>query len=161
MGEALKMDINNIDNLPKEYLWEDSAGLISKSLGEAAGSQKIYVNIDYVPPGAYSTRYHSHSQQEEFFLILSGTGILRLNGTEHRIKQGDFIAKPAGKDIAHTFYNSGEETLAILDAGTNETEDTCYYPDENMYMQKSNGTKRIFSGTQLDTSWYPNPNSDI
>lgn len=154
------MDINNIDNLPEEYLWEDSAGLISKSLGEAAGSQKIYVNIDYVPPGAYSTRYHSHSQQEEFFLILSGTGTLRLNGTEHRIKQGDFIAKPAGKDIAHTFYNSGEETLAILDTGTNETEDTCYYPDENMYMQKSNGTKRIFSGTQLDTSWYPNPNSD-
>ncbi len=125
------MDINNIHNLPEEYLWEDSAGLISKSLGEAAGSQKIYVNIDYVPPGAYSTRYHSHSQQEEFFLILSGTGILRLNGTEHRIKQGDFIAKPAGKDIAHTFYNSGEETLAILDAGTNETEDTSWYPNPN------------------------------
>lgn len=154
------MDINNIDNLAEEYLWEDSAGLKSKSLGEAAGSQKIYVNIDYVPPGAYSTKYHSHSQQEEFFLILSGMGALRLDGAEHRIKQGDFIAKPSGKDIAHTFYNSGEETLVILDAGTNESEDTCYYPDENMYMQKSNGIKRIFNGSQLDTSWYPNPNSD-
>jgi uncharacterized cupin superfamily protein len=30
------------------------------------------VNIDYVKPGAKSTKFHSHSLQEEFFLILNG-----------------------------------------------------------------------------------------
>lgn len=152
------MDINNMDKLSKQYIWQDAVGLITKSLGEAAGSQKIYVNIDYVPPKAYSTKYHSHSQQEEFFMILSGTGTLRLNDEEKTVRQGDFIAKPAGKNIAHTFYNSGNDILTILDVGTNESEDTCYYPDADMYMQKSNGLKRIFSGANLNTSWSPEPN---
>lgn len=152
------MDINNMDKLSKQYIWQDAVGLITKSLGEAAGSQKIYVNIDYVPPKAYSTKYHSHSQQEEFFMILSGTGTLRLNDEEKTVRQGDFIAKPAGKNIAHTFYNSSNDILTILDVGTNESEDTCYYPDPDMYMQKTNGLKRIFSGANLNTSWLPEPN---
>ncbi|MEY8354343.1 cupin domain-containing protein [Lachnospiraceae bacterium 54-53] len=56
-------------------------------------------------------------------MILSGTGILRLNDEERTVSQGDFIAKPAGKNIAHTFYNSSEDFLTILDVGTNESED--------------------------------------
>ena len=156
-GEFL-LDIFNVDKLPEQYVWDDEIGLVTKLLGDAAGSQKIYVNIDYVPPKAYSTRYHSHSQQEEFFMILSGTGILRLNGEEKTVKQGDFIAKPAGKNIAHTFYNSSNEVLTILDIGTNQNEDTCYYPDDDMYMQKSYELRRIFKGTDLNTSWLPEPN---
>lgn len=152
------MDINNTDKLPEKFIWHDNVGLITKSLGEAAGSQKIYVNIDYVPPKANSTKYHSHSQQEEFFLILSGTGTLRINDEEITVRQGDFIAKPAGKNIAHTFYNFSDEILTILDIGTMESEDTCYYPDDDMYMQKSNGIRRIFRGSDLNTSWLPEPN---
>lgn len=39
------MEILNVEQLPEEFLWKDSVGLITKSLGAAAGSQKIYVNI--------------------------------------------------------------------------------------------------------------------
>ena len=118
------MEVYNTDKLSEEFIWQDSIGLITKSLGAAAGSRKIYVNVDSVPPNAYSTKYHSHSQQEEFFLIISGTGILRLNDEEIPVKQGDFFAKPAAQNIAHTFYNSGAENLLILDVGTTEKEDT-------------------------------------
>lgn len=152
------MKILNVEELPEAFIWSDSVGLITKSLGAAAGSQKIYVNIDYVPPKAYSTKYHSHSQQEEFFMILSGTGTLRLNGKEWTVKQGDFIAKPAAQEIAHTFYNCGNENLVILDVGTNEKEDTCYYPDEDIYLLKSNTNRRIFKGKDLDSSWTSEPN---
>lgn len=154
------MDIKNMNKLSDQFIWSDAVGLVTKSLGEASGSEKFYVNIDYVPPGAYSTQYHSHSQQEEFFLIPSGTGTLRLNEEKQQVGPGDFISKPAGKNNAHTFYNSGEEVLVILDIGTNESEDTCYYPDKDMYMQKSNGARRIFSGTDLNRSWYPDPNPE-
>ncbi|HBD64456.1 MAG TPA: mannose-6-phosphate isomerase [Clostridiales bacterium] len=153
------MEVNNIESLPENYIWKDTAGLITKFLGEAAGSRKIYVNIDCVPANAYSTKYHSHSQQEEFFLILSGSGTLRLNGTESTVSTGDFIAKPAGQNIAHTFYNSGNEVLTILDAGTIEKEDTCYYPDEDMYLHKSNNQRVAFSGSDLNQSWTSSPNS--
>lgn len=64
------MKIQNIESLSDSFIWSDSMGLITKSLGEAAGSKKIYVNIDTVSPNAFSTKYHSHSQQEEYFMIL-------------------------------------------------------------------------------------------
>lgn len=152
------MEIKNVKQLSEKFIWQDSAGLLTKSLGAAGGSQKIYVNIDYVPPKAYSTKYHSHSQQEEFFMILSGTGTLRLQDKECAVQQGDFFAKPAAQNIAHTFYNSGNEILAILDVGTNEREDTCYYPDEDVYMQKSNEQRRIFRGADSDLPWTSEPN---
>ncbi len=152
------MEIINVEQLENKYISQDSVGLITKLLGAAGGSQKIYVNIDYVPPKAYSTKYHSHSQQEEFFMILSGTGILRLQGKERVVNKGDFFAKPAAQNIAHTFYNSGNEILIILDVGTNEKEDTCYYPDEDVYMQKSNEQRRVFRGADSDLLWTSEPN---
>ena len=152
------MEINNIEKLSEKFIWRDSVGLMTKSLGEAAGCKKIYVNIDYVPPKAYSTKYHSHSEQEEFFMILSGQGTLRINGEEHLIKKGDFIGKPNSKNIAHTFYNSGDEVLVVLDIGTNEKEDLCYYPDDDMYMLKTNEKRLIFNGKDLNTEWTPEPN---
>jgi uncharacterized cupin superfamily protein len=74
---------------------------MTKHLGALAGSERIYVNIDYVKPGAKSVRYHSHSLQEEFFLILHGSGKVRIQEKVVPVKQGGFLAKPAGKGIAH------------------------------------------------------------
>lgn len=152
------MKINNINELEPEFIWQDALGLITKSLGAAAGSSKIYVNIDSVPPKGYSTKYHSHSQQEEFFLILEGEGTLRLNSETLPVKKGDFIAKTGGKGIAHTFYNSGTDKLVILDVGTIEPEDTCYYPDEDVYLHKSNGVNRAYHGGAVDKMWTSEPN---
>lgn len=93
------MKILNSEILPAEFLREDSVGLITKSLGAACGSERIYGNIDSAPPGAYSTKYHGHSQQEEFFLILSGSGTLRLNDNEYPVKTGEFSEEPCWKLI--------------------------------------------------------------
>lgn len=152
------MKINNIDELDEKFIWRDKAGLATMSLGSAAGSGRIYVNIDRVPPGAFSTKYHSHSRQEEFFLILGGSGTLRLDGEEYKVSKGDFIAKPAGRNIAHQFINTGDDVLEILDAGTAETQDVCYYPDEGVYLLKS-GSERIVLGKSGEIKgWTPDPN---
>ncbi len=152
------MKILNLENLPPEFVWRDEIGLVTKSLGAAAGSERLNVNIDSVPPGALSTKYHSHSQQEEFFLVLEGEGTLRLNGEKIPVSKGDFIAKPAGKNIAHTFYNSGIEALVLLDVGMAEKEDTCYYPDEDVYLHKSNGKNRVYHEADIDADWSSDPN---
>ena len=82
--------------------------------------------------------------------------MLRLNDEEIPVNREISFAKPAAQNIAHTFYNSGTENLRlILDVGTIEKEDTCYYPDEDIYMQ-SNGERRIFRGSALDSSWSSN-----
>jgi uncharacterized cupin superfamily protein len=150
--------VGNINHISDEFIWKDKIGLLTKELGESVGSQKIYVNLDTVPPNGFSTKYHSHSQQEEFFYIISGNGILRLNDRETPVKSGDFLSKPAGKNISHTFYNSSAEPLLILDIGTNEKEDTCYYPDEDIYLHKSNGQNRAYKGDALLKDWLSDPN---
>ena len=154
------MEIQNMDQLNEAFIWKDQVGLITQSLGAAAGSQKIYVNIDRVPPNAFSTKYHSHSQQEEFFMILDGSGTLRLNGEENTVTKGDFIAKLPSKNIAHQFYNSGKDVLVILDVGTVEKEDTCYYPDEEVYLHKSNGKNIAFKKQAILDQWSSDPNGN-
>jgi len=42
--------------------------------------------------------------------------------------------------------------------GTVEKEDTCHYPDEDVYMQKENGERRIFHSDSLDSTWSSEPN---
>jgi len=56
-------NISNVDNIPKEYMYDSDFQFKMKTvlIGDAIGSEKIYVNIDYVKPGTTSVKYHSHS----------------------------------------------------------------------------------------------------
>jgi uncharacterized cupin superfamily protein len=148
----------NIDNIPDDFVDDPKFESAMKTayLGAAAGSEKIYVNIDYVKSGAKSVKYHSHSRQEEFFLILKGSGILRMQDEEIPVKQGDFVAKPAGKDIAHQFINDGSEVLQILDCGLNEQDETVAYPDEGIILLKEQ--RLAFKISDALKDWSSDPN---
>lgn len=151
--------VGNTDSIAKKFVWTDDFGLVTKELGKSVGSEKIYANVDIVPPMKKSTKYHSHSQQEEFFFILSGTGTLIVNEEEILVQPNDYFSKPAGLGIAHTFFNTGSEDLVILDFGTTEQEDTCYYPDEKIYLNKSaDGTQQVFKEDSLVEGWTSDPN---
>ena len=152
-------EIHNLDNVPDEYVDDPrfESGLKTKFLGSLGGSEKIYINIDYVKPGAKSVKYHSHSIQEEFFLILKGKGTLRLNDRSISIKQGDFFSKPAGKEIAHQFINNGNEVLEILDCGTPDENDIISYPDEDIILIKK--IEMAFENTAKIEGWSSEPNN--
>ena len=125
-------------------------------IGDAIGTEKFYVNIDFVKPGSESVKYHSHSKQEEFYLIMSGKGTLRIDGKEISIKKGDVISAPAGKDSGHQFINNSEEILQILDIGTREKDDIITYQDENvMYIKDRNV---VFNINDSIKSWTSEPN---
>jgi uncharacterized cupin superfamily protein len=151
------LKILNMDNVPEKFV--DDPEFVSRMkttyLGAAAGSEKIYVNIDYVKPGAKSVKYHSHSRQEEFFLILKGNATLRMKNQEFPVKAGDFVAKPAGKDIAHQFINSGSEVLQILDCGLNEPDEAITYPDEGIILFKKE--KLAFRVKDALSDWSSDP----
>jgi uncharacterized cupin superfamily protein len=148
----------NINNVPNEFVDDPQFASSMKTLylGAAAGSQRMYVNVDYVKPGAGSVKYHSHSRQEEFFLILAGSGVLRMKDEEIPVKKGDFVAKPAGKDIAHQFINNGSEVLQILDCGLNERDETVTYPDEGVVLLKKQ--RLAFKISDALKDWSSDPN---
>ena len=150
--------ILNVDSLPEEFVDDPKFESQMKTLylGAAAGGERIYVNIDYVKPGAKSVKYHSHSKQEEFFLILEGSGTLRMNDKKIPVKKGDFVAKPAGKDIAHQFINDGSEVLRILDCGLNEKDETITYPDDDVILLKKQ--RMAFKISDAVKDWSSDPN---
>lgn len=151
-------EIKNIDDIPDSVPVDLGVepNLATKHLGTFAGSEKIYVNIDYVQPGAKSAKYHSHSLQEEFFLILKGSGILRAREQFIPVKKGDFFAKPAGRGIAHQFINNSNEMLQILDVGLNDKDDTIEYPDEDVLLIKNKGL--AFNLSENIEDWSSDPN---
>lgn len=150
------INILNINSIPNEYVINFLGKANTSYLGKAAGSEKIYINVDKIAPDSKSAKYHSHTKQEEFFLIINGSGIIRIDGEEYLIKKGDFVSKPAGKGIAHQFINNGDETLEILDIGTKEKGDIAYYPDEDVYYLSEQDL--VFNGNSKLHEWDSEPN---
>lgn len=150
--------MHNLTSLPAEFIDDPKfeTKFRTKYLGAAAGSEKLYINIDYVKPGGKSVKYHSHSHQEEFFAILKGNGLLRFNDEEIQVTTNDFFAKPAGKGNAHQFINNSDDILIILDFGTKDDNDEVYYPDEGVtYRKKKN---QAYKGEKPIGNWSSNPN---
>lgn len=151
-------NIINLSNVPEDCIDDPQFKSMMRTylLGAAAGSEKLYVNIDQVKPGGKSVKYHAHSTQEEFFLILGGSGILRMNNEEFAVTKGDFVAKPAGKGIAHQFINTGTEILEILDCGLKTGDDVATYPDEDIVFVRKSGL--VFKRGDAISDWSSDPN---
>ena len=98
-------NISNINSIPEQNIYDPDfqSKLKTVCIGDAIGCEKLYVNMDFVKPGAVSVKYHFHSKQEEFYHIMSGSGLLRMNGEEIQVKAGDFVFAPAGKDTGNQF----------------------------------------------------------
>jgi uncharacterized cupin superfamily protein len=100
---------------------------LSTRLGEHSGLRRIGVNVDLVRPGERSTKFHWHHEEEECFLVLSGSGILMVGDERYRVGPGDFFAKREGPERPHQFVNDGEHDLRILTIGEHRG-DKAEYP---------------------------------
>ncbi len=101
---------------------------ISTRVGDHAGLRRIGVNLDVIRPGERSTKYHWHHEEEECFLILSGTGLLQVGDASYRVGTGDFFAKTEGPERAHQFVNDGDADLRILTVGEHRGDQVEYPP---------------------------------
>jgi uncharacterized cupin superfamily protein len=100
---------------------------LSTRLGEHAGLRRIGVNVDVIRPGERSTKYHWHHEEEECFLVLSGTGLLQVAGKTYRVGPGDFFAKREGPEHPHQFINDSDKELRVLTIGEHRG-DVAEYP---------------------------------
>lgn len=99
-------------------------------LGEVLGLSKLGVNVTAVKPGKAAYPFHSHRANDELFLILAGSGELRLGAQRHSVKEGDVIGCPAGNaSTAHQLINTGSSELRYLAVSTQIEPEVCEYPD--------------------------------
>jgi uncharacterized cupin superfamily protein len=79
------------------------------------GPGRAFFRVEMIKNGESAARFHSHSEVDEFYLILDGSGTLRYHDKEVLVRRGDLIGKPAGPDAASQLIADRGEPLRILD----------------------------------------------
>ena len=127
--------IRNFDEVPrKNYLREPLYNAEGARLARGTAARKLGASIDVVAPGKRGCPYHLHHAQEEMFVVLQGSGTLRVAGEMLPIKAGDVIFIPAGPEYPHQIINTSDAPLKYLSVSTMETPEICEYPDSGKYL---------------------------
>ena len=141
----------NDANLEKDVREPLYASMAAR-LGTGTAAQKLGACIDIVPAGKRSCPYHFHYAQEEMFIVLEGTGTLRVAGEMLPLRAGDVVFIPPGPEYPHQIINTSEADLKYLSISTRETPEVCEYPDTGKYLaMASKDGKRVFSAIQRAT----------
>lgn len=83
-----------------------------KDKGPWAGGHPFDIELTTLPPGKLNYPMHSHAAQTEFYIIVSGTGLLRgENDQSWRLAPGDHLICLPGD--AHQIENDGTEPLVF------------------------------------------------
>ena len=100
-----------------------------RSIGQAAGLQRIGINIQRLPPGTRSSWPHAEEAEEEFVYVLEGEVDAWIDGHVHRMTRGDIAAFPAGTGICHCFINNTQREVLLLVGGEAPKEaNRIFYP---------------------------------
>jgi len=73
-----------------------------------------FVHDDVLPPGVSIGR-HRHGESEEFYYVVSGSGLMQLDDEEFQVSAGDVtVVYPGG---SHGLVNNTNEPLRIIVVG--------------------------------------------
>jgi uncharacterized cupin superfamily protein len=123
--------IININELPwTRWVRSEQITVDVKDPARAVGSSVCGLRLERLAPGKQASPPHRHHLQEELFLILRGSGILRHSDQEISVREGDFILYLAGDPASHTFVNTGAEPLEFIATGNRVSYEVCEYPEE-------------------------------
>jgi uncharacterized cupin superfamily protein len=100
-----------------------------RRLGEAAGLTQFGVNLVRLPPGAWSSQRHWHSQEDEFVYVLEGELVLVTDQGEVPIRSGESAGFKAGVRDGHCFQNRSPTDAVLLVVGSRSDADHGEYPD--------------------------------
>ena len=126
--------IRNVNDAPMQHdvrapLY-DSVGA---RLGTGTAALKLGASVDIVAPGQRACPSHFHHAQEEMFIILEGSGTLRVAGELLPLRSGDVVFIPPGPAYPHQIINTSDAPLKYMSISTRDTPEVCEYPDSGKY----------------------------
>lgn len=132
-----------------------SARVIGPSVAGCA-ARDLGASIDIVPPGKTGCPYHLHHGEEEMFVVLAGSGTLRVAGALIPIRAGDVIDIPPGTDYPHHIINTSDAPLKYLSISTQKSPEACEYPDSGKYVVFSRDQRGLVADGRMHR-----PDSDL
>jgi uncharacterized cupin superfamily protein len=103
-------------------------------LARGTAARKLGASIDTVAPGMRSCPYHFHHAQEEMFIVIEGSGTLRVAGELIPLRAGDIAFIPPGPEYPHQIINTSDAPLKYLSISTRESPEIVEYPDSDKYL---------------------------
>jgi len=76
-----------------------------------AGSERLLLGWTVLPPGARHDR-HRHPNADEFFIVLSGHGLIYTDGEDQPAAEGDVVLTRRGH--WHGFNNTGDQDVTLV-----------------------------------------------
>lgn len=102
--------VPNVPGLKREDGWVDMKVqfLIDKV---SAGSKDLLLGWTVLPPGAMHDR-HRHFNADEFWIVVSGSGVMYTDDGEEPARQGDVVFTPRGS--WHGFRNTTDTDVVLV-----------------------------------------------
>jgi uncharacterized cupin superfamily protein len=123
--------------------WNPNSEIRGSWMGRRAGLLRTGVSLGRLAPGKESFAYHSHHREEEWIYILRGRAVAHIDGQNHTLEPGDFVAFPT-PSVAHNLANPFEEELVYLMGGENKPEEIADFPTLDRRMVKLQGELTIY-----------------
>lgn len=101
-------------------------------LGDAAGLTQFGINLLTLPPGAWSSQRHWHTEADEFVYVLSGEVTLVTDAGEELLVAGSAAGFKAGERNGHCLQNRSDADAQVLEIGTRVAHDAADYPGIDM-----------------------------
>jgi len=131
-------EIEHMPGEQKTHFLNSNAIRLNKSLGDAVGLNHIGVHLVHVEPGHDATEYHKHFYEEECVYVISGRGLLIIEGDRYILEPGDFVGLPRN-EVAHTIINESNDTLVCLVMGQRLEQDIAVYPHAKKKLYRNRG----------------------
>ena len=123
-----------------------------RRLGDAAGLTQYGVNLLRLPPGAWSSQRHWHTDGDEFVYIVAGEVVLVTDEGEELLRAGDAAGFKGGEANGHHLQNRSAADALVLEVGTRLDDEGVFYPDIDM-MIPAKRTPMVFA--HRDGTPYP------
>ena len=126
---------------PKQVPTSGQGGLRTDHLSAVPGGLTQFgAYLDTPQPGAWSSKRHWHSAEDEFILVLDGVVTLRDDAGMTDLMPGDAVCWRHGNPNAHHLTNRSAMPCRYLIVGSRAANDICHYPDD--------GTRQVNGDTQ-------------
>jgi len=108
------MKLRNVHRVPREEPHGGTVLAWTLFTGEDFQGPVLFFNDNLVEPGR-AIELHEHTDIEEVYYILSGTGKIRVGEEEKGVGEGDAVYIPPGEP--HSLTNTGTHPLRFICLG--------------------------------------------
>jgi uncharacterized cupin superfamily protein len=144
------VNLRDLNQLNFEKSEEGKYSCSSAEISNLWKTEKLGFHIEILNPKSFSCPYHFHHHEEELFIALKGSVMVRQDNEFFEIKEGDLIVFKTG--IAHQFYNHTESPFLFLALSNKEQNEICEFPDSNKKWYRQQ--KKLFKdGVELENYW--------